>query len=134
MSRGAFAVLWWAVVCACGASAPAGHSEEVARVVSTARALRRAWELREHGASLRALIGESAAAAAHVEGEWEIYYDEESGHPYYYDAISGRTQWENPFAAGAVDDAGVRGGVLFESWQLYEVFGFVGVRQRTHLI
>jgi WW domain len=114
--------LLFVCVCALPAAAdvhaPVRRSDEVSRVVETARAMRKAWDLREHGASLRELIG----AETHVEGEWEIYYDDDSGHPYYYDAVSGRTQWENPFAVRHVE-----GGGLFESWQLYDSFGFVGV-------
>ena len=60
--------------------------------------------IQPEGSSLKNIIHKSSVIDPDTPGEWEIYYDESSGHPYYHNKITGMTQWENPFGRQTTDD------------------------------
>ena len=75
------------------------------------------------GTSLKNLLA-SKASRTGTEPHWKIFYDIESGHPYYFNTKTDTTQWENPFGEGeALDPYNID----YESWRIYDTLEFTGL-------
>lgn len=85
----------------------------------------RRFDQQEEGSSMRRMIAQFSAPIRD-EARWQVFYDDASGFPYYYDTVTKVTQWDNPWATRpeAVDASET---LLESSWGLYEKFRFRGV-------
>lgn len=85
-------------------------------------------DLQPEGSSLRRLILSKSSQPADANAdEWEVFFDTNSGHPYYYNKHTGKTQWENPFGGEYADGDVLADVELYESWKIYERFAFRGI-------